>query len=142
MNSPMGSMFTPHQAFEPLDNLNVYSALNEWPTQAGILDGQVTFGEEPFPFPVSDLPHVLDTQEQHDTESTNAMETEPSAPMGPPTKPRKRKAPTLRAEDWEPYKARIIELHITEGRSLPEVKQAIEEEFGFAAGYVNFFQRR
>jgi hypothetical protein len=32
--------------------------------------------------------------------------------MGPPTGIRKRKAPTLRAHEWEPYKARIIELHV------------------------------
>ncbi|KAJ9636760.1 hypothetical protein H2199_007754 [Coniosporium tulheliwenetii] len=53
--------------------------------------------------------------------------------MGPPTNPRKRKAPTLRAEDWEPYKARIIELHIEQNRPLPEVKDTIEREFGFQA---------
>ena len=59
--------------------------------------------------------------------------------MGPPTTKRKRKAPTLRAVDWEPYKARIIELHITQRPplSLKEVKDAMEKEFGFVAEYVS-----
>jgi hypothetical protein len=61
-----------------------------------------------------------------------------SAPsMGPPAKPRKPKAPTLRAEAWEPFKARIIELHITKDLSLPKVKEIIEEETGFIAKYVS-----
>ena len=54
----------------------------------------------------------------------------------PFTKSRKRKAPTLRAEAWEPYKARIIELHVTQGRPLPEVIRKIKEEHGFAAELV------
>jgi hypothetical protein len=49
---------------------------------------------------------------------------------------RKRKAPTLRVEDWEPYKARVIELHIDQNRPLPEVK-AIMENSGFKAEYVS-----
>lgn len=47
--------------------------------------------------------------------------------------PRKRKAATLRAKDWEPYKARIVELHISEDRPLEEVMQLMELEFGFSA---------
>ena len=53
--------------------------------------------------------------------------------MAPPVQTRKKKAPTLRAEAWEPYKARILELHIEQRRPLREVKQIIEEEFGFVA---------
>ena len=55
--------------------------------------------------------------------------------MGPPTRTRKRKAPTLRAADWEPYKARIIELHVDQTPSVPlkEVKDIMEREFGFVA---------
>lgn len=62
----------------------------------------------------------------------------PARPMGPPPKRRKRKAPTLRAVDWEPHKARIIELHITQKPplSLKEVKDTMEREFGFVAEYV------
>ena len=57
--------------------------------------------------------------------------------MGPPTKKRKSKAPTLRAADWEPHKARIIELHITQKLPLREVKVTMEREFGFVAEYVS-----
>ncbi|KAI8718480.1 Clr5 domain-containing protein [Fusarium sp. LHS14.1] len=60
-------------------------------------------------------------------------QTMPATPMGPPPKRRKKKAPTLRAEAWEPYKARILELHVTQKLSLGMVKKQIEEEFGFTA---------
>lgn len=56
--------------------------------------------------------------------------------MAPPPNPRKRKAPTLLNEDWEPVKARVIELRITQKKPLREVKQIVEEEFkssGFSA---------
>ena len=49
---------------------------------------------------------------------------------------RKRKAPTLRASDWEPVKCRIIELHIARNISLPDVKEHIKKEFGFEATFV------
>ncbi|KAM0207689.1 hypothetical protein ACHAQI_007486 [Fusarium lateritium] len=52
--------------------------------------------------------------------------------MGPP-KRRKKKAPTRRAKDWEPYKARILDLHDTQKLSLETVKNMIETEFGFTA---------
>ena len=63
----------------------------------------------------------------------DAAQTMPAIPMGPPTRPRKKKAPTLRAESWEPYKARIMELHIAQKLSLRKVKEMIKEEFGFTA---------
>jgi hypothetical protein len=56
--------------------------------------------------------------------------------MGPPARPRKRKAPTLRADDWEPYKKRILDLHIVQKLSLPKVRQMVEVEYGFKAEYV------
>ncbi|WXC58018.1 hypothetical protein SNK03_003916 [Fusarium graminearum] len=56
-----------------------------------------------------------------------------ATPMGPPPKRRKKKAPTLRANDWEPYKTRILELHDEQKVPLPKVKTMIEEEFGFTA---------
>lgn len=56
--------------------------------------------------------------------------------MGPPPKRRKKKAPTLRAKDWEPYKARILDLHDTQRLSLETVKNMMEMEFGFTAEYV------
>jgi hypothetical protein len=63
-------------------------------------------------------------------------------PMAPPPKLRKRKAPTLHRDEWEPVKARVIELHITQGLPLPKVKEIVEEEFkssGFTATLVHHF---
>jgi hypothetical protein len=57
-------------------------------------------------------------------------------PMAPPPNPRKRKAPTLRVDDWHPVKSRVIELHITNKLPLSEVKEMVEHEFksiGFTA---------
>jgi hypothetical protein len=57
-------------------------------------------------------------------------------PMAPPPNRRKRKAPTLRPDDWEPVKARVIDLHIAQKQPLPKVKQIVEEDFklsGFSA---------
>ena len=51
----------------------------------------------------------------------------------PDARPRKKKARTLREGDWEPYRERIVELHITQKLPLPKVKVLIEEEFGFTA---------
>ena len=62
--------------------------------------------------------------------------------MGPPAQPRKRKAPTLHADAWEPYKHRILELHVAQGLSLLEVRQKIEDEYGFKATYVVPLGRR
>ncbi|KAF9770240.1 hypothetical protein IL306_012241 [Fusarium sp. DS 682] len=53
--------------------------------------------------------------------------------MDPPPKTRKKKARTLRDEDWEPYKDRILELYDTHKLPLEKVKVMIEEEFGFVA---------
>jgi hypothetical protein len=53
-----------------------------------------------------------------------------------PKKKRKRKAPTLRTNDFEPYKARIIELHVDQNIALTKVKDIIERECGFRAEYV------
>ncbi|KAF2736992.1 hypothetical protein EJ04DRAFT_395129, partial [Polyplosphaeria fusca] len=65
--------------------------------------------------------------------SVSSVPTAPPSPMGPPARPRKRKALTLRADDWEPYKERILDLHIVQKLSLPKVKQMIEDEYGFKA---------
>lgn len=81
---------------------------------------------------------ALHTHAANNTGSFGDTRTTPTIPMGPPTRPRKRKAPTLRASDWEPYKARIVELHITEKWPLQEVREAIKMEFGFTAEYVSF----
>jgi hypothetical protein len=88
------------------------------------------------------LSTVLPGYTQHDAEfATNgqlwsAVSAGPASPMGLPTQPRKRKARTLRADDWEPYKKRILDLHIAQRLPLSKVRQMIEEEYGFKAQYV------
>ncbi|KAF2466286.1 TPR-like protein [Lindgomyces ingoldianus] len=85
------------------------------------------------------VPHSFDPipalhiPEHHGTEPSSTAQTMPVTSMDPPTRPRKRKAPTLPAVAWEPYKARILELHNTEGLPLREVKEMIKKEFGFTA---------
>ena len=71
---------------------------------------------------------------------TSSDQSDVLAPyMGPPTKKRNRKAPTVHADVWEPYKARITELLDKQKPRLllKEVKDTIEREFGFVAGYVS-----
>ncbi|KAH8724935.1 hypothetical protein GQ44DRAFT_617014 [Phaeosphaeriaceae sp. PMI808] len=46
--------------------------------------------------------------------------------------PRKRKAPTLRDDDWEPFKGQITDLY-TSGTPLKEVKELIEATSSFRA---------
>ena len=85
---------------------------------------------------------VLPSYAQHDgtsaaiSESVRAAPAGPTSPMGPPARPRRRKAATLRAGDWEPYKERILDLHIAQNLPLPKVKQIIEEEYSFTAEYA------
>lgn len=68
--------------------------------------------------------------------SASAATTGPASSMGPPDRPRKRKAATLRADDWEPYKKRILDLHVEQKMPLHKVKELIEEKYGFKAEYV------
>ncbi|KAF3044147.1 hypothetical protein E8E12_010387 [Didymella heteroderae] len=52
-----------------------------------------------------------------------------------PTGPSKRKpkATTLRDQDWEPLRARIVELHIIGDLPLKTVKEVLQKEYGFHA---------
>jgi hypothetical protein len=87
----------------------------------------------------SSLFTVLPSPVPHHSESAGNTQSEYAAPAGstslmdPPARPRKRKAPTLRANDWEPYKERILQLHVEEELPLPKVMQLIEEEYSFKA---------
>ncbi|KAF3044009.1 hypothetical protein E8E12_005978 [Didymella heteroderae] len=49
----------------------------------------------------------------------------------PAAKRRKPKAKTLRDKDWEPYKARIIELYSQLSMDLQSVQMIIKDEYGF-----------
>lgn len=72
----------------------------------------------------------------HGQQDAGNAQSMPTTPMAPPARPRKRKAPTLSADAWEPYKNRILELHITEKLPLPVVRKKIMEEFNFTAEYA------
>jgi hypothetical protein len=90
---------------------------------------------------------VLSNDKQHDAEFVDDPQSAFAAPvsaMGPPAQPRtrKRKAPTRRADAWEPYKCRILELHVIQGLPLLEAVQKIEDEYGFKAKYVALLDRR
>jgi len=58
----------------------------------------------------------------------------------PPSRIRKKKAPTLRENDWEPFRERIVDLY-SSGMPLKQVKQAMETEFKFCAEYVSDVRR-
>ncbi|KIW11248.1 hypothetical protein PV08_10548 [Exophiala spinifera] len=62
-------------------------------------------------------------------------------PRGIPSKKRKRKVPTLQPDKWEPYKARILELHVNNGLPLSEVQRLIEAETGFGANLRQYRTR-
>lgn len=67
----------------------------------------------------------------------SAAPADPAGPAPPKAgQPRKRKAATLRVDDWEPYRKRILDLHIKQNKPLPEVRQVMEKEYCFKAEYV------
>jgi hypothetical protein len=114
--------YPPHQAVQTHGNNTTAFDSN------GFAGHQMSLSLEPTPTntfaPLQQLPISASTDDAH------------VQSMAPPPKPRKRKAPTLRDDDWEPVKARVIELHITQNVPLPEVKQIVEEEsksIGFTA---------
>ena len=53
-----------------------------------------------------------------------------------PNLPKKLKSRNTREADWEPLKTRIIELHISQGLSLQEVRETLRNEAGFDATSV------
>lgn len=90
---------------------------------------------------VGNTPHLSGTA-QANNDLANGQASRHSSPLPDQTTiadvgTRKRKAPTLRAIDWEPVKCRIIELHITRNISLPDVQEQIKKEFGFEATFVS-----
>lgn len=132
LSHPMQSHYVAHQAYEPYSiQVPPDLVLQTQPQGSHLTAGQ---SYVPYSFNLSPALHV------HPPYSTghfnNAPQTIPSTPMGPPTRPRKRKAPTLRADAWEPHKARIIELHITQKLPLRKVKEIMKEQHGFTAEYV------
>jgi Clr5 domain len=104
----------------------MYSILEEPISET--LNSHILHSFDSFP-----APH---TTPSHDVQPFSNIQDRSVQAMGPPTNTRRKKAPTLRREAWAPYKDRIVELHITQGLPLREVKIIIEKEFGFTAEYV------
>ena len=89
-----------------------------------------------FPFNTTPMAPVV---QSHQIPVSGEINDVPVQPMAPPPRPRKRKAPTLREDEWAPFKDRIIELHIKQGLPLPKVKKIVEDVFkssGFTATLV------
>ena len=99
---------------------------------------------QPHPPHLFSLSPALLNDNQHNAEPVRNFQSAfaaPASPMGPPAQPRKRKAPTLHIDAWEPYKDRILELHVTQRLPLPEVRQKIKKDYGFEAKYVAPFDK-
>lgn len=131
--SPIGMQTPPNQTTE---SSGIYPILEEYtwetlpppgPPISGA--GQIPPASNPFP-----TPDVV-SQAQNFQLSSNAEDVA-STSMPQLTSARKRKAPTLRADAWNPYKYRIIELHIEQDLPLTQVKEVMEKEFGFKAEYA------
>ncbi|KAF2114628.1 hypothetical protein BDV96DRAFT_647324 [Lophiotrema nucula] len=119
---PAQSQYVASQGHEYFDT---YSAFDS-DLQAQLQDDQSIAG-------LLDRASTIRLPDYYIAEDKSDANIVPTTPMGPPTQSRKRKAPTLRAEDWEPYRDRIVDLHITQDLPLKEVKQTMKDEFGFSA---------
>ena len=128
----MQGQVVPSHALEPYDNVSAlgYPALNTTPTPEELGSAHNTLHSFDSPPPDRSQPHNFQSSTGSDVRNTS------TSSMGPPTITRKRKAQTLHDEDWEPYKARVIELHIERNLPLPKVKKIMENESGLIAEYV------
>lgn len=101
LSYPIQNLYVPQQAYELYSSRLVFDgpALQMQP-----LDGQVTPGQSYTPHSFHRFP-AFHIYASHNAESFGDTQIMPAIPMGPLIKPRKRKAPTLRADAWEPYKA-------------------------------------
>ncbi|KAF5550672.1 kinesin light chain 2 [Fusarium napiforme] len=79
------------------------------------------------------IPGLQDGSSVDNMDGLGAAQTTPIPTTGPTRKSRKKKAPTLHDEDFEPFKDRILELYETQKLPLEKVKSMMEQEFGFSA---------
>lgn len=103
--------------------------------RCSLIHGEIRTAQSDIPRSFDPSP-TLHLSQPHDAQPLSDSHGIPASPMAPPSKPRKRKAPTLRVDVWEPYKARIIELHIEQKLPLRKVKETIREEFSFTVKCV------
>jgi hypothetical protein len=100
-------------------------------------------GHEPPWIPLPAYPFQSLTEDLDSTVGRSTDMHEPEVYLdgvsGQNKKARKPKARTLRDNDWEPYKSRIIELYNHKKLPLHSVQKIIQEERGFYAEYDLFF---
>ncbi|EWY90059.1 hypothetical protein FOYG_07685 [Fusarium oxysporum NRRL 32931] len=136
---------TPNNFFSEFDNFGQQFPGTNLPPGFDIpapheqaLGGQFIAGQNhlyapPNPAFDSFIQGLQDTSSTDNMDGLGAAQITPTPITGPPRKSRKKKAPTLRDEDWEPFKDRILELYETHKLPLEKVKTMIEDEFGFTA---------
>jgi Clr5 domain len=136
-HAPEPSYFTQNQgpSSQAIEPYSTYSILEEpaWETLLPAAQSASTNSHLLHSFDSHPAPY---TTQSHNVQPFSDIKDRAVQTMGPPTNTRRKKAPTLRCEAWAPYKDRIIELHITQGLPLREVKIIIENDFGFIAEYV------
>jgi hypothetical protein len=134
----MDLMVSP-RLFYPLHPIDEHStnAEPDGSTQQNQVLGEHFVPDQNQALPPSIPPHHASCQPQNMPPANNAD----AQAMAPALK-RGKKAKTLRPEDWEPYKARVLELHSTQKKTLDEVRKIIEKEFGFVAKYAAFPQAK
>lgn len=128
LSYPTQSHYVAHQAYEDYNPHLPPNFILQTQPQYGYITATQSYIPHSHHSPP--VPHI---HNHHNSEAPVNFESMPAVSMGPPNKARKRKAPTLRADAWEPYKARIIELHHTQKLPLRKVKEVIKEEYGFTA---------
>ncbi|KAH8732423.1 hypothetical protein GQ44DRAFT_766561 [Phaeosphaeriaceae sp. PMI808] len=125
-----GNQNVGYQAFEPYMPMDLDSDML-MQSQAG----PSTHNPSHTPQSYGNAPSNTHHPYQSTGHTTNGPIITPVQLMGPPSQPQKRKkAPILRPDVWEPHKTQIIELHITQGLSLEKVKAIMEGQHKFKAG--------
>lgn len=82
--------------------------------------------------PVDQLPPA-DSPGSFHFNAPSAMNESSQVPQIRAHQAQKRKAPTLRDHDWEPYRERIIELHIAQDLPLQTVAEIMGNNHSFEA---------
>jgi hypothetical protein len=126
---PLSSLHISQQAYHAHESHSPYA---EFPAQ-------YVQGDASVPIAQDDAYRTFNRlHTSHMVKPLDGTEPIPKNPAIPALRTRKKKAPTLCAKAWEPYKARILDLHVANKLPLRDVKTTIEAEFGFSAEYVTF----
>jgi len=131
--------FYPLPSFLQLNNENHHGSTPPTLLLTGIQEAFVPESQPQYHLHLAQNPALLSANaatvavHQEPQNGTAAVAVTPGE-MGPPPKSRKRKAPTLTEEDWQPYKDEIIRLYVDEDMPLHRVMEAMENEHEFVAG--------